>query len=146
MLSAVTFCFLNCFAQSSDAIAQTIISLEQKVVAGILEPDTNLLKKFWAEAFMVNTPRNNIAKGRAAVLEIQKTGLIDYSSFERIVEEIQVHKDIVITMGSETFVSRTDIPEARAGQPVKRRFTNVWMKENGNWMQVARHASIICSQ
>lgn len=48
-------------------------------------------------------------------------------------------------MGYETFVSRNDIPGANAGQIIKRRFTNVWMKKKGSWLQIARHASIICS-
>ncbi|MGI8600383.1 MAG: hypothetical protein ACR2KB_14110 [Chitinophagaceae bacterium] len=48
-------------------------------------------------------------------------------------------------MGAETFISRADIADAKAGQPVKRRFTNVWMKKNGKWQQTGRHASIICS-
>lgn len=47
-------------------------------------------------------------------------------------------------MGHEIFVSRNDIPGARAVQIYKRRFTNIWMKKNGKWQQIARHASIIC--
>jgi hypothetical protein len=47
-------------------------------------------------------------------------------------------------MGMETFVSRNDIPGAKAGLPYKRRFTNIWMKKKGKWQQIGRHASIIC--
>jgi len=71
--------------------------------------------------------------------------LINYSSFDRVIESIQIKKNFVITMGAETFISRTDIPDVKAGQPVKRRFTNIWMKKNGKWQQTGRHASIICS-
>ena len=53
-------------------------------------------------------------------------------------------KNIVITMGFEIFVSRNDLPGAKAGQAYKRRFTNIWMKKKGKWQQIARHASIIC--
>ena len=93
---------------------------------------------------MVNTPRNDVAENRDVVFQKQQAGLINYSSFERVVENIQIQKDFVVTMGYETFVSRTDIPGAKAGVPVKRRFTNVWMKQNDKWVQIARHASIIC--
>lgn len=137
--------FFNLHAQNKLAIEGTIKSLEQNVVKGILEADTNLLKQVWAAEFMVNTPRNDIAKNREAVFEHQKMGLISYSSFERVVEDILVQEDIVITMGYEVFVSRKDIPGAKAGQPVKRRFTNIWKMDKGNWQQIARHASIICS-
>jgi hypothetical protein len=125
---------------------ETIIrDMEELVVKGILDADTNLLKQLWAPEFMTNTPRNDIAKYRGAVLENQKIGLIDYSSFERIIEQIQIQDRVVVTMGYEIFVSRRDIPGAKAGEAVKRRFTNIWMKKKGKWQQIARHASVICS-
>jgi hypothetical protein len=48
-------------------------------------------------------------------------------------------------MGYEIFVSRADIPGDKAGEPVKRRFSNIWKKKKGKWVQIARHASIISS-
>jgi hypothetical protein len=59
---------------------------------------------------------------------------------------MKIQENVVITMGYETFVFKDDTPEAKAGQPIKRRFTNVWMNKNGKWLQIARHASIICAQ
>ena len=94
--------------------------------------------------FLVNNPRNDISVNREAVLQTQKSGMINYSTFERVIEQIQFQKNIVITMGHETFVSRNDIPGVMAGQIYQRRFTNIWMKKNGKWQQIARHASIIC--
>ena len=118
--------------------------MEQTVVMAILNADTNTLKQVWAPEFLVNNPRNDISTNRDAVLKTQKSGMIDYSSFERVIEQMQFQKEIVITMGHETFVSRNDIPGAKAGQMYKRRFTNIWMKKKGKWQQIARHASIIC--
>ena len=142
----LAFFVMDSQAQNTRTIETEIRRLEQEVVNGILNADSILLKNVWDTGFMVNTPRNVIARNRAAVLEVQKLGMIDYSSFERIVEEIRIENNTVITMGYEIFVSRTDIPGARAGQAVKRRFTNIWMKKKGRWLQVARHASIICGQ
>jgi len=121
-----------------------IRKLEQTVVMAILKADTNTLKQVWAPEFLVNNPRNDISANRNAVLQTQKSGMIDYNTFERVVEQMQFQKEIVITMGHETFVSRNDIPGAKAGQIYKRRFTNIWMKKKGKWQQIARHASIIC--
>lgn len=133
-------------AQTKDSLETTIRQLEQQVVNGIVKADSNLLKTLWAPEFLVNTPRNTIAKDRQAVFEIQKAGLINYSRFERTIEAIQILDNAVLTMGSEVIVSRNDIPGAKAGQPVKRRFTNIWIKQNGRWVQTARHASVICSE
>ena len=132
-------------AQNHSGVDSTIRILEQLVVKGILEADTNILKSVWAPEFMVNTPHNNIAADRDAVFQNQKAGLINYSSFERIIERMLIMEHTVITMGYETFVSKTDIPGVKAGQVIKRRFTNIWQKQNGKWLQIGRHASIICS-
>ena len=121
-----------------------IRKLEQTVVMAILKADTSTLKQVWAPEFLVNNPRNNISVNRNIVLQTQKSGMINYTTFERVIEQMQFQKDIVITMGFETFVSRNDIPGANAGQTYKRRFTNIWMKKKGKWQQIARHASIIC--
>lgn len=122
-----------------------IRALEQNVVKAILNGDTNTLKQLWAPEFLVNNPRNEISVNRNEVLRLQKAGMIDYSSFEKAIEQIQVQKSFVITMGQETIVSKNDIPGVKAGVPFKRRFTNIWMKKNGKWQQIGRHASVVCS-
>ena len=135
---------INGTAQTVSKTEIQIRLLEQTVVTAILTADTNTLKNVWAPEFLVNNPRNKITGNRDSVLISQKAGMIDYSTFERIIERIQIQKSIVTTMGYEIFVSRRDIPEAKAGQTYKRRFTNIWMKKKGRWQQIARHASIIC--
>lgn len=130
--------------QSISKTEVEIRKLERTVVTAILNADTNTLKQVWAPEFLVNNPRNDISTNRDAVLQTQKSGMINYSTFERVIEQIQFQKNIVITMGHETFVSRNDIPGAKAGQTYHRRFTNIWMKKKSKWQQIGRHASIIC--
>ncbi len=143
-LFAFIFAGLVANAQDNSKTDADIRRLEKIVVTAILNADTNTLKQVWAPEFLVNNPRNDISGNRDSVLLTQKAGMINYTSFERNIERIQFQKNIVITMGSEIFVSRNDIPGAKAGQAYKRRFTNIWMKKNGKWQQIARHASIIC--
>lgn len=70
-IAALIFGAFNIHAQSNTAIEKVIRTNEQKVVKGILNADTNLLKEVWFPEFMVNTPRNNIAKDRSAVFHNQ---------------------------------------------------------------------------
>ena len=143
-LIACTISIFSADAQDNSKTEAEIRRLEQTGVTAILNADTNTLKQIWAPEFLVNNPRNEISGNRDAVLLIQKAGMIDYSTFEKVIERMQFQKNIVITMGHETLVSRNDTPGAKAGQVYKRRFTNIWMKKNGKWQQIARHASIIC--
>ena len=144
-LNAVLLLLLTQLSYGQDnKIESEIRQLEQTVVTAILNADTATLIKVWAPEFLVNNPRNKITGNRDSVLISQKAGMIDYSTFERVIERMQFQKNLVVTMGYEIFVSKRDIPEAKAGQTYKRRFTNIWMKKKGKWQQIARHASIIC--
>jgi len=60
----------------------------------------------------------------------------------REIEEIKFYGDTVIVMGSEVVTPAQGAP--RAGQTIRRRFTNIWMKRKGKWWLTARHANVIC--
>jgi hypothetical protein len=143
-LIAFSIATLSIYAQDNSKTETEIRALEQMGVKAILSGDSNTLKQLWAPEYMVNTPRNQVTGTRDSVLLIQRAGMIDYSTYEKVIERMQFQKDIVITMGHETIVSKNDTPAAKAGQIYKRRFTNIWMKKNGKWQQIARHASVIC--
>lgn len=143
-LAAFSVLTLASIGQDAAKTETEIRILEQAGVTAILTGDTNTLKQIWAPEFMVNSPRNEITGTRDSVLMLQKTGMLHYSTYEKNIERIQVQGNIVITMGNEVIVSKNNTPAAKAGQVIKRRFTNIWMKKNGQWQQIARHASIIC--
>ena len=143
-LLAFTISIFSANAQNNSKTEAEIRRLEQAGAIAILNGDTNMLKQIWAPEFLVNTPRNEITGTRDSILLIQKAGMIDYSTYEKVIERMQFQKDIVITMGHETLVSKNDTPAAKAGQVYKRRFTNIWMKKKGEWQLIARHASVIC--
>jgi hypothetical protein len=143
-LIAFSLLSLSIYAQNNSKTETEIRALEEIGVKAILSGDTNTLKQLWAPEYLVNTPRNEVTETRDSIFLIQKAGVIDYSIYEKVIERMQFQKNIVITMGHETIVSKNDTRAAKAGQIYKRRFTNIWMKKNGKWQQIARHASIIC--
>jgi hypothetical protein len=131
-----TFCV---YAQDSP-IEEEIRKLEETECKAVLNQDTITLKKIWPANFMVNySPLNQVFIG--GQIDMVKSGIIKYSSFTREIEQILVNGDVVITMGSEVAIPTYD--HTRAGQTIKRRFTNIWMKQNGSWMLIARHANEI---
>lgn len=143
-LIAFSISTISIYAQDNSKTETEIRALEQIGVKAILSGDSNTLKQLWAPEYLVNTPRNQITGTRDSILLIQKAGMIDYNTYEKVIERIQFQTNIVITMGHETIVSKNTTPAAKAGQIYKRRFTNIWMKKNGKWQQIARHASVIC--
>lgn len=144
LLSTLLLSFSFVATQNNSKTEAKIRLLEQQIVIAILNADTNALKQLWAPDFLVNNPRVNITSSLDSVILLQKNNLLNYSVFERNIEAFQFHKEFVVTMGNEIFISRNDTPGVKAGHTYKRRFTNIWIKKKGRWQQIARHASIIC--
>lgn len=127
-------------AQNDAQKEAEVRAMEQQEVQALLQKDTVTLKKIWAPDFMVNSPFNMVFMG--GQVGLVSAGIISYSSFIRNIEEVMVLKDVVITMGSETVIPSGLDP--MAGQTIQRRYTNIWVKEKGDWILVARHANNIC--
>ncbi len=132
------------FGQSAKQIKleQEIRKLDAAEADAILNKDVAALDKITVEDFTVNAPGNTVIIGRKAVAALIQNGVIDYSSFVREIQTILFHGDTVIVMGLETIKPVGKAPFA--GQTVRRRFTNFWMKRKGKWLLTARHASVIC--
>jgi ketosteroid isomerase-like protein len=135
-------------AQNKEGQKQTKETLEQKIrkldaaqAEAILRKDFQALDELCAKDFTVNNPRGEISKGNEAVKELIRSGVINYASFVREIELILFYGKTIIIMGRETLVPNENSPQA--GQTVRRRYTNIWMKRNGKWLLTARHASVI---
>src|SRR5215210_3875415 len=124
------------------ALEQTIRKLELEESVAVVRSDVAALEKLWAEDFTVNNPNNQISRGRKEVLDRVRSGLIKYSSFVREIESVGFYGDTVIVMGLEVVTPIGNAPGA--GQTLRRRYTNIWMKRKGNWLLAVRHANVIC--
>jgi ketosteroid isomerase-like protein len=133
--------FLNVSAQ--DEHEKKVIEIEVRKLdslhaAAVLSGDLNEMDKYWTEDFMVTNPFNEIDKADRI-----RNGTVTYASFQRICEAVQIHENVAILMGKEIVVPKGKSPDS--GKIINRRYTNIWMKINGHWKLVARHASVICS-
>jgi ketosteroid isomerase-like protein len=129
-------------AKQNNALEQEIRKLDMAEADAVLRSDLPALEKLWAEDFTVNNPGNEISKGRKEVVRLVRAGIIKYSSFVREAESVLLHGNTVIVMGLETVKPIGNAPGA--GQTLRRRYTNIWMKRNGRWLLTARHANVIC--
>jgi ketosteroid isomerase-like protein len=128
----------NTFAQQSD---DTIIrTLEEKEREAILKSDTLQLSNLMSKQIVVQNPENAIV-GFRQIMDRIKSGKIDYSAFERRIDNIAFVNSIAIVMGLETLIPQGNTKDA--GKTVKRRFTNVWTKEKDGWKLTARQATVI---
>lgn len=140
LIAAVLVSSFVVFAQNEQQKEAEVRAMENAEAQALLQKDIKALQKIWAPGFVVNSPANAVFVG--GQIEKVKDGTISYSSFTRNTENVLVLKEVVITMGREVLVPSGSA--AMAGQTVNRRFTNIWAKDKGNWMLIARHANVIC--
>lgn len=128
-------------AHSDEGIVRELDDQERLAA---LRRDGAALDRLWSDEFTVNAPNNAVVIGKSAVLDtFVKSGVIDFTSFERQYEFVRVDGGFAFVMGLETLTPNKDAPAAglKAGQTLRRRFTNIWKKEAKGWRLFARHAS-----
>ena len=128
--------------KKNNALEQEIRKLDLAEAEAIQRSDFDALNKLLAEDFTINSPRNQIVNGREELFALIRNGITNYSSFVRAPETILIHGNTAVVMGAETVNPTGKAPGA--GQTVRRRYTNVWIKRKGKWLLTARQASIIC--
>lgn len=106
----------------------------------ILERDAKAFSAVFADDAVVNNPFNRIARKVDAERNLA-SGLIDYTSLERVIEYAVVRgKHDVVLMGEEVL---TPVRKAKfAGERIRRRTTEVWSDESGQWKLAIRQATI----
>ena len=132
---------------ASDESTVRALDDQERLVA--LNRDVPELERLWSENFIVNAPNNRVVLGRQGNLDaFVRSGIINFSTFDRSIEFIQVDGPFAAIMGLETVVPNEDAPSAGlvAGQQVHRRFTNIWRKEGSTWRLYWRHANVIRGQ
>lgn len=132
------------YSQSASNEAEAEIrKLEAQQLEYLMNGNLAEMKKNWSPDYTVNNPFNVVQD--AATGPIQ-TGALTYSKFERNIEKVLLHDSVVVVMGSELVVPKT-APKGSSHdthEAIKRRFTDVWMRKDGKWLMIARHASNIC--
>ena len=145
ILIILSWSFFNTKGQGAAKAAEAEIrKLEADQVSFLMSGKLSEMKKNWSPDYTVNNPFNVVQD--AATGPIQ-TGNLTYKKFDRNIEKVLYHDSVVIVMGSELVVPKT-APKGTShdtDQEIKRRFTNVWMRKDGKWLMIARHASNICS-
>ncbi len=94
---------------------------------------------------LVNAPSNRVLT-RDDVVRMVATGEIANDNWERTPESVAVTGNVGVVMGRETLVTVAGSEQAQmfgAGKKLDRRFTNVYVREGGDWRFLARHAHVV---
>lgn len=126
-------------AMAADSAEQEVRGLDRQEAQAVLAADYATIDRLWAKDLIVNNPFNEVVRAKAGPV---RTGALIYASFVREIEAVEVHGQVAVVMGRETVVPKADSPDS--GKTIHRRYTNVWMKTDGQWRLTARHANVVC--
>ena len=127
--------------RSAEAIERQIRRLERAAAEAVLRQDFEAIDRLCAKDFTTTSPRNDIVRGREALKDLLRRGVIGYASFTREIETVLIFKNTAIVMGRETIVTKDAAGQTPQNQA--RRYTNVWIRRGGRWLLSARHASFV---
>ncbi|HEV2195043.1 MAG TPA: nuclear transport factor 2 family protein [Candidatus Acidoferrum sp.] len=119
---------------------QEVRQLNAEEVQAFLQKDAAAMARVWSDDMVVTNPLNKFVS-KQQVLGMVKSGFLVITAYDRRIEYVRVYGDTVIVAGSETVTWGGKMPNA--GKAENLRFTAVWMKQQGRWQEVARHANIV---
>jgi ketosteroid isomerase-like protein len=120
-------------------LREQIRALDLAHAEAIFKGDTAALEALLPDDHTVNHPTNRIVREKAQLLAMIASGVIRYTRFERRPEAFLFYPDLVVVMGDETVVPAPGAPGA--GQALRRRYSNGWMRRDGAWRLAFRHAN-----
>jgi len=128
-------------AWANDPYVQEVLAIRQQGIDAILAGQGSSDSANYSSTFVANTPDNGVVLG-AELRKMFDSGNVAYKSIVMDIEYAASHgPDMVVLMGTETVVPAGTM--RNAGKVVKRRFTDVFRKENGEWRHDLRHADVI---
>lgn len=120
---------LEADARQRDAVARVDLA----AIAEIAHPNLR-----------VNAPSNRILT-REDLIRMVGSGDIRNEVFERTPEAVVITGDVGVVMGREVVYPGPASEQARMYglKTLNRRYTNVYLREDGAWRHLARHANVI---
>jgi len=143
-------CFLFSVSDSSDVGAVGNISeaflraADAEQMRIIVQADAEAQQAFMHRNYMLNGPSNRVLH-KDVLVDMLAQGKMGNDFFERVIEDLAITGNVGIVMGREV-VHPT--PESELGlrhgdKVLNRRFTNVFLFEDGKWRFLARQATIV---
>ena len=131
-------------AQVARPDAATLLAADAEQKRIIVEQDLEAQRRFMHDDYIINAPANRVLR-KGDALAIMARGGNAAERFDRVIEGYQVTGTVGIVMGREVVLPTADsrLGERFGARPLSRRFTNVFVFENGRWVFLARHATVI---
>jgi hypothetical protein len=128
----------------SDSPEAKLAALDARQKEMVAKADVDGLAALSAPGLTINAPTNRILS-HDQFLAMMRSGQIGAEAFERTVEHVSINGDVGVVMGGEVFTptAESELGRTYGVRPLKRRYTNVYVLDHGQWKWLARHANVV---
>lgn len=133
-----------CATVPQGATRAGVLAVDEQQRAMVAASDVAGLEKLAHPNLRINAPGGRVLS-REQFLTNMRTGEIAAERFERTAEYVTITRNLAVVMGHETF---TPAPTSELGRtfgakPLQRRYTNIYVWQDGRWLWLARHANVV---
>jgi hypothetical protein len=110
----------------------------------IVEADAAAQQALMHPNYMINGPSNRVLH-KDVLVGMLAQGKMGSDSFERVIEDLAITGNVGIVMGREVVhpTPTSELGQRHGDQVLNRRFTNIFLFEDGKWRFLARQATIV---
>src|SRR5690606_40755533 len=124
-----------------DPAVQEVLAMRRIGIEAMTSGRISTETERYSSTFVANTPSNRVVHGDE-LLALFESGNLRYEHVEQRLEYAGSHgPDVVVLMGEETVVPGEG--KADAGRRIRRRFTEVFRRENAEWEHDLRHSNVV---
>ncbi|HEY4214730.1 MAG TPA: DUF4440 domain-containing protein [Steroidobacteraceae bacterium] len=125
----------------NDPAVQEVLKIRQQAIVALTTTGPTAESERYSSTFVANAPGGGVINAKQMQAAFAK-GSVKYAKVEMKLDYAASHgPDMVVLMGEEIVVPGAGA--RNAGQSIRRRFTDIFRKENGEWRHDVRHASVI---
>jgi len=124
----------------------SVLSVDDRQRAMVATADLAGLEKLAHPDLRINAPGGRVLT-REQFLKNMRSGEIAAEAFQRTVEDVKISGNVAVIMGRETFTptASSELGRNFGAKPLQRRYTNIYLWEQGRWFWLARHANVLPS-
>ena len=110
----------------------------------IVDQDAAAQERFMHPNYIINAPANRVLR-KSQVVSMLAHGSMASEHFERLIEGTAITGNVGIVMGRETVKPSpgSELAKLHPNKTLERRFTNVFLYQDGRWRFLARQATIV---
>ena len=128
-------------AWDDDPAVQEVLQIRRQAIEALTTTGPTPESERYSSTFVANTPGSSVVNGEQMQAAFA-SGNVRYAAVEMTLDYAGSHgPDIVVLMGEEIVVPGEGT--RNAGERIRRRFTDIFRKENGEWRHDVRHSSVV---